>query len=181
MVAGHLENLSLIDDVDAGVARVRDVETAAVGDGEAQGRTHPLALRMPFRFQENRLIRAGNRGSEVAVVRSSRDVLLARQERKERARDGLNRNPARHLPRLCPPIPSATMRSSRVRGSDRKAIRSSTARMLSSSTGRTLPTFEANPTSPRGERMIVSDILADTPFPLAFRVNVTGPRVVGHL
>src|SRR3989449_6146117 len=46
MVAGHLENLSLIDDVDAGVARVRDVETAAVGDGEAQGRTHPLALRM---------------------------------------------------------------------------------------------------------------------------------------
>src|SRR6266571_83111 len=78
-------------------------------------------------------------------------------------------------PRLCPPIPSATMRSSRVRGSDRNAIRSSTARMLSSSTGRTLPTFDANPTSPLGERMIVSDILADTSFPLAFRVKSPAP------
>src|SRR2546427_13267040 len=105
MVAGHLENLSLIDDVDAGVARVRDVETAAVGDGEAQGRTHPLALRMPFRFQENRLIRAGNGGAEVAVVRSSRDVLLARQERKERGTDSLNRSPARHLPAIVSPHP----------------------------------------------------------------------------
>src|SRR6266581_2781446 len=78
-------------------------------------------------------------------------------------------------PRLCPPIPSATIRSSRVRGSDRNAIRSSTARMLSSSTGRTLPTFDANPTSPLGERMIVSDILADTSFPLAFRVKSPAP------
>ena len=83
-------------------------------------------------------------------------------------------------PRLCPPMPSATIRRSRVRGSDRNAMRSSTARMLSSSTGRTRPTFEAKPTSPRGERMIVSDILADTPFPSAFRVILTGPRVVGH-
>src|SRR5207249_5676621 len=44
-----------------------------------------------------------------------------------------------------------------------------------SSTGRTRPTFEAKPTSPRGERMIVSDILADTPFPSAFRVILPAP------
>src|SRR5213594_2228809 len=78
-------------------------------------------------------------------------------------------------PRLCPPMPSATIRRSRVRGSDRNAMRSSTARMLSSSTGRTRPTFEAKPTSPRVERMIVSDILADTPFPSAFRVILPAP------
>src|SRR5207245_5861148 len=52
MVPGHLENLSRIDDVDAGVPRVRDMKAATVGDGEAQGRAHPLALRMSFGLRE---------------------------------------------------------------------------------------------------------------------------------
>src|SRR2546430_144255 len=93
MVPGHLENLSCIDNVDAGVTRIRHMKAATIGDGEAQGRAHPLALRMSFGLRENRLIRAGDGGSEVPVVRGSRDVLLARQKREERACDRLDRNP----------------------------------------------------------------------------------------
>src|SRR5207245_5485010 len=89
-----------IDDVDAGVSRVRDMKAATIGDGEAQGRPHPLALRMPFGLRENRLIRTGKGGSEAAVVRGSRDVLLARQKREERACDRLARDPPRHLPAI---------------------------------------------------------------------------------
>src|SRR5207249_567568 len=59
-------------------------------------------------------------------------------------------------PRRWPPMPSATIRSSRVRGSDRYAVWISMARRLSSSTGRTFPTFEANPSRRRGERITVS-------------------------
>src|SRR5947209_19244198 len=51
MVPGHLENLSRIDDVDAGITRIRDMKAATIGDGEAQGRAHPLALRMSFRLR----------------------------------------------------------------------------------------------------------------------------------
>src|SRR2546426_3016390 len=105
MVPGHLENLSRIDDVDAGITRIRDMKAATVSDGEAQGRAHPLALRMPFGLRYNRLIRAGDGGSEVPVVRGSRDVLLARQKREERACDRLDRNPARHLPAIVSPHP----------------------------------------------------------------------------
>src|SRR3989449_10777430 len=76
MVPRHLENLSFIDDVDAGVPRVRDMKAPTIGDGEAQGRAHPLVLRMPFSLQENRLIRAGYGGCEDPAVRGWREVLL---------------------------------------------------------------------------------------------------------
>src|SRR5437867_12368533 len=61
-------------------------------------------------------------------------------------------------------MPSATMRRSRVRTSDKNAVRISMARTLSSSTGRTLPTFEAKPILPRAERTIVSLVPATPLF-----------------
>src|SRR5207249_10126886 len=97
MVPGHLENLSRVDNIDARVTRIHDMKAATIGDGEAQGRPHPLALRMPFGFEENRLIRAGHGGSEVPVVCRSRDVLLAPQEREEPSGHGPDGDPARAL------------------------------------------------------------------------------------
>src|SRR5437764_616008 len=58
-------------------------------------------------------------------------------------------------------MPSATMRRSRGRTSDKNAVRISMARTLSASTGRTLPTVEAKPILPRADRTIASLVPAD--------------------
>src|SRR3989442_13213883 len=73
MVPGHLENLSCIDNVYAGVTRIRHMKAATIDDGRPQGHAHPRALRMPFGLRENRLIRTGNGGSQVPGVRSPRE------------------------------------------------------------------------------------------------------------
>src|SRR5205823_11188641 len=53
---------------------------------------------MPPRLVEDGLIGVGDRGPELTVIRGPQNVLLARQDRENRARDRPDRSPARNIP-----------------------------------------------------------------------------------
>ena len=105
VVPCHLVNFPLVDDVHPGIAHVRDVEGATIGDRHAERGPHALALGVPIDLGEDRLVREGDGASERAVVRGSRDLLFRREEREERARDGLGCDPARNIPPAMSPHP----------------------------------------------------------------------------
>src|SRR5437867_344847 len=72
MVPRHLENLSFIDDVDAGVPRVRDMKAPTVGDGEAQGRAPPHVRGKPDFPPGGANDRIGHPGGHFFPIRVSR-------------------------------------------------------------------------------------------------------------